>query len=159
MTGPAGPAPQPTPEEDDVPEENGVTEEDGAAADGWSYRRPRPLLLWALAISGLWPSLWFAGLLLIPMSFWATWPGRWQPRHWIMTATGLVWAVALAVNLAGSADRADLGLGSWQAPEWMVSLATSAPLAMWAVQAAALGGFVWALWSDDTWLSGRGSSQ
>lgn len=133
-------------------QEPGTPEADGAGRRG--YRRPRNLLMIALAIGGLWPSFWFAGIMLIPMSFWATWPGRWMPRHWLMTVTGALWAAVLPVRLSAPDQRVEVGLEAWQPPEWMVALSTSAPLVVMGLQAAAIGAFAWALWSDADWLNG-----
>lgn len=124
------------------------------SAPGPRERRPGNLILVALVVCGLWPSLWFAAALLVPLSFWATWPGRWHPRHWVMAATGALWGAATAVSLAGSPERAKLGLGEWQPPGWMVDLGSGEPLLVLLVQAAAMGAFVLALWSRHPALSG-----
>ncbi len=124
---------------------------------GEAGTRPRNMLLFALMIGGLWPAFWFAGVLLLPLSFWATWPGRWQPRHWIMVVAAVAWGLATAVSLSGNPDRAELGLGDWNPPEWMVAMSAGAPLLVWAAQAVAIGGFVWVLWSRHPALAGRPS--
>lgn len=152
MTGPATPGPEEEPRGEEDGQEPRSSEPAEAAPGG--YRRPRNLLMMALAVGGLWPSFWFAGVMLIPMSFWATWPGRWMPRHWIMAVSGAIWAAVLVVNLSRPEVRADVGLEAWQPPEWMVSLSTSAPLVVMGAQAVAIGVFAWALWSDAEWLNG-----
>ena len=110
-----------------------------------SLKTPGTLTIGALIFCGLIPQLWLAGVALLPVVFWLTWPGRWLPKHWLMLAGSLAWLLGTLLMLAGAADRADFGLGSWNPPEGLVVFARDWIFLPLVLQTAGIGLLVWVL--------------
>ncbi|MBK8461125.1 MAG: hypothetical protein WAS07_04115 [Micropruina sp.] len=110
-----------------------------------SLKTPGTLTIGAIIFCGLIPQLWLAGVVLLPVVFWLTWPGRWLPKHWLMLLGTVSWMLGTLLMLAGATDRASLGLDFWTPPDALVGFAQSWILLPLVLQTAGIGLVVWVL--------------